>query len=282
MGVAEQTRARLRSLLMTEAVETPASMLDPLSARMAEEIGFKAGILGGSVAAMAVMGAPDIALITLSDLAEQTRRICRATTLPVIVDGDHGYGNALNVMRTVEEIAHAGAAAISIEDTLLPARFGAERAETISAAEFAGKIRAAVRAARESGIVIMARTTGGQSGGVDEALARCVRAEAEGADVLFLTEVTNLADLERVARATRLPIVVGGAKKVAPYEDLVPLRVRLLAKGHPAYLVGQAAVFAALRAEFGGGPTVEPGDLLRRYTRGDAFRDLAADVLKGD
>ncbi len=104
--------------------------------------------MGGSVAALTALGAPDIALLTLSELADQVRRTCRAGGLSVIVDADHGYGNALNVMRTVEELENAGAAALTIEDTLLPAAFGSSgAAELISLDEGLGKVRAAVAAA---------------------------------------------------------------------------------------------------------------------------------------
>ncbi len=105
----------------------PGSVYDATSIRIAEDLGFELGMFGGSVASLAVLGDPDIALITLTELAEQMRRMSRASALPVLVDADHGYGNALNVRRTVQELEAAGAAGLTIEDTLLPQAFGADR-----------------------------------------------------------------------------------------------------------------------------------------------------------
>src|SRR5258706_1838965 len=100
-----------------------ASVYDPISARIAQTLGCEAGLMGGSLASLAVLGAPDLIVITLTELAEQVRRSTRVSKVPLVIDGDHGYGNALNVMRTIEELDTAGAAAVSIEDTLLPRPF---------------------------------------------------------------------------------------------------------------------------------------------------------------
>ena len=124
-----QRRERLRAILNGSACIRPGSVYDATSVRIAEDLGFELGMFGGSVASLAVLGDPDIALITLTELAEQMRRMSRASTLPVLVDADHGYGNALNVRRTVQELETAGAAGLTIEDTLLPQAFG-QRAAT--------------------------------------------------------------------------------------------------------------------------------------------------------
>src|SRR5579862_9027483 len=118
-------RERFRAFLSGPRCVHPGSVFDPISARIAEDLGFEIGMFAGSVASLAVLGAPDIILLTLTDFAEQAYRICRAGNLPLLVDADHGYGNALNVMRTVEELETSGVAAIAIEDTLLPKAFGA-------------------------------------------------------------------------------------------------------------------------------------------------------------
>lgn len=146
---AENKRQRLTALLASDRCVMAGSVFDPLSARIAEEVGFEVGILGGSIASFTVLGAPDLMLLTLTELAEQTRRICRASQLPVLVDADHGYGNALSVMRTVEELASAGASGLSIEDTLLPRAFGSTQdARLTSLEEGVGRMRAAGSAAR--------------------------------------------------------------------------------------------------------------------------------------
>ena len=125
VATATDKRKALRRLMQGNACIRPATAFDPLSALAAQEIGYQAGMLAGSIASLCVLGAPDIALLTLTELAEQARRICRVSDLPLLVDGDHGYGNALNVRRTVVDLEAAGIAAVTIEDTLLPAAFGA-------------------------------------------------------------------------------------------------------------------------------------------------------------
>ncbi len=139
-------RAVLREILAGDKCLRPASVYDAISLRIAEDIGFEVGMFGGSAASLAVLGDPDIALITLTELAEQMRRMARAATLPVLVDADHGYGNALNVRRTVQELEMAGAAGLTIEDTLLPQAYGVSKQQLISHDEGVGKIRAALQA----------------------------------------------------------------------------------------------------------------------------------------
>ena len=138
-----EQRRRFRAILDGTACLSPASVYDPLSARVAESVGYRLGILAGSVSSNTTLAAPDLILLTLTDFADQVRRIMRVSDLSLLVDADHGYGNALNVMRTVQELEHAGVSAMSIEDTALPIRFGqAEGAdELISTAEMIGKLR---------------------------------------------------------------------------------------------------------------------------------------------
>src|SRR6201997_3939763 len=115
-----QRREKLRAILSGARCIRPGSVYDATSIRIADDLGFEVGMFGGSVASLAVLGDPDIALITLTELCEQMRRMSRAAALPVLVDADHGYGNALNVRRTVQELETAGTAGLTIEDTLLP------------------------------------------------------------------------------------------------------------------------------------------------------------------
>ena len=143
----DDRRRRFRAVLEGGVCVHPASVHDPISARIAEAIGFEIGMFAGSIASYTVLGAPDIVLLTLTEFAEQARRICRAGNLPLLVDADHGYGNALNVMRTVEELENAGVAALSIEDTDLPRGYGpADKAKLLSLEEGVGKMKAALAA----------------------------------------------------------------------------------------------------------------------------------------
>src|SRR5580692_8273351 len=139
-------RRRFRAVLAGDRCVHPGSVFDALSARIAEELGFEIGMFAGSIASFTVLGAPDLIVLALTEFAEQAYRICRAGNLPLLVDADHGYGNALNVMRTVEELENAGIAALTIEDTALPRSFGETKPQLISIEEGVGKMRAALAA----------------------------------------------------------------------------------------------------------------------------------------
>src|ERR1700745_1041146 len=136
-------REALRSILTGSGCIRPGSVYDATSIRIAEDLGFELGMFGGSVASLVVLGDPDIALITLTELCEQMRRMSRAAPLPARGDADHGYGNALNVRRTIQELEAAGAAGLTIEDTLLPLAFGEAKTQLISLEEGGGKIKEA-------------------------------------------------------------------------------------------------------------------------------------------
>src|ERR1700709_1695662 len=169
-----QRRQALRSILNAAGCIKPGSVYDATSIRIAEDLGFEVGMFGGSVASLAVLGDPDIALITLTELCEQMRRMSRAAPLPVLVDADHGYGNALNVRRTVQELEAAGAAGLTIEDTLLPQAFGQSWAQLIPREEGVGKMKAALDARDDPALVIMARTGAVPISGLDDAIARAM------------------------------------------------------------------------------------------------------------
>src|SRR3954449_6212392 len=159
-------RESLRAVLSGSTCIRPGSVYDAISIRIAEDLGFEVGMFGGSVASLAVLSDPDITLITLTELAEQMRRMSRAAALPVLVDADHGYGNALNVRRTVQELEAAGAAGLTIEDTLLPQPYGQAKTQLISLDEGVGKMKAALDARSDPSLVIIGRTGtrgGGQS-----------------------------------------------------------------------------------------------------------------------
>ena len=191
----------------------PASVYDAISMRIADDLGFEVGMFGGSVASLAILGDPDIALITLTELAEQVRRMTRAAALPVLVDADHGYGNALNVRRTVQELEAAGAAGLTIEDTLLPQAFGEAQPQLISLAEGLGKINAALDARSDPSLVIVGRTGALAITSLDDAIERAQAYEAAGVDALFFTGVKTRPQLDAIAAATTLPIVLGSPSR---------------------------------------------------------------------
>lgn len=210
--------------------------------------------MGGSLASMAVLGAPDVIVLTLTELAEQVHRCTRASDVPLVIDGDHGYGNALSVMRTVHELEHADAAAVSIEDTLLPRAFGStDEPRLISIDEGAGKMKAAVAARSDADFMILGRTGATAISGVDDAIARMQSYEGAGVDALMLTGLQSRQELDRIAAATSLPLVIGGVpESMCDPEYLASRRVRLWSGGHQTFNVAVKALYDAMKAVHGG------------------------------
>jgi carboxyvinyl-carboxyphosphonate phosphorylmutase len=273
-----QNREALRAILAGPRCVYPASVFDPISGRIASDLGFEMAMFAGSVASMTVLGAPDLIVLTLSEFAEQSRRITRACPLPLLVDADHGYGNALNVMRTVQELEQAGVAAMSIEDTRLPRDFGPiSKVSMISVEEGVGKMRAAVEARTDPGLVIAGRTSAMAISGVEETLARVKAYEACGVDAIFLAGLSSREQLDAIAPEIRLPIILGGAKPVLHDLDYLSARgVRICLQGHQTFAAAVKAVHDVMKAlRDGASPktlvTPETEALLRRLTEEDAY-----------
>jgi oxaloacetate decarboxylase len=241
-------REALRLILTGSICIRPGSVYDAISIRIAQDLGFEVGMFGGSVASLAVLGDPDIALITLTELAEQMRRMSRAARLPVLVDADHGYGNAMNVRRTVEELETAGAAGLTIEDTLLPQAFGQTGTQLISLPEGVGKMKAALDARDDPALVIMGRTGAVSITSLDDAVARARAYEAAGVDALFLTGVKTHSELEAISAATKLPIVGGFPEEMVDLDYLANQRVRIALQGHAPFAAATQAVYETLKA----------------------------------
>src|SRR5437899_4621976 len=243
----QKRRDALRLILTGSVCIRPGSVYDAISIRIAEDLGFEVGMFGGSVASLAVLGDPDIALITLTELAEQMRRMSRAAALPVLVDADHGYGNALNVRRTVQELETAGAAGLTIEDTLLPQAFGQTKTQLISPEEGVGKMKAALDGRGDPSLVIIGRTGAVSITGLDDAIARAKAYEAIGVDALFFTGIKTRGELETIAAATTLPIILGGlTEAMADWDFLSLQRVRIAVQGHAPIAAATQAVFDTL------------------------------------
>jgi carboxyvinyl-carboxyphosphonate phosphorylmutase len=278
-------REKLRSILSGPRCIHPGSVYDAISIRIAEDLGFEVGMLGGSVASLAVLGDPDITLITLTEFAEQIRRMSRAATLPVLVDADHGYGNALNVRRTVRELDAAGAAGLTIEDTLLPQTFGEKKTQVISLAEGVGKMKAAVDGRGDPTLVILARTGAASITSLGDAIERARAYEATGVDGLFFTGIKNRAELDAVAQATRLPIVLGGApEEMNDLDYLGERRVRIALQGHAPVAAATQAVYETLKALRVGTPPknlkgLASSDLTARVTRDAETKQRISELL---
>ena len=279
-------REKLRSVLSGSNCIRPGSVYDAISIRIAEDLGFEVGMFGGSVASLAVLGDPDVALITLTELAEQMRRMSRASALPVLVDADHGYGNALNVRRTIEELETAGAAGLTIEDTLLPQAFGETKTQLISLEEGVGKMKAALDARRDPSLVIVGRTGAVSISSLEDAIVRAKAYEACGVDALFFTGIKTKAELEAICEATRLPLILGGAPEAM--SDLAYLReqrVRIALQGHAPISAATRAVYETLKALREGLPPkalagLASADLTARVTRETAVGTRSAVFLK--
>ncbi|HEY0331690.1 MAG TPA: isocitrate lyase/PEP mutase family protein [Rhodopseudomonas sp.] len=278
-------REALRAILSGSRCARPASVYDALSMRIAEDLGFEVGMFGGSVASLAILGDPDIALITLSELAEQMRRMARAAALPVLVDADHGYGNALNVRRTVQELEGAGAAGLTIEDTLLPQPFGEDRPQLISREEGLGKIKASLDARGDPTLVIVGRTAALSISSLGDAIDRARAYEAAGVDALFFTGVKTRAQLEAISAATTLPLLLGGpSDEVCDADYLTARRVRIAVQGHAPIAAATQAVFETLKAVAEGTPPAQlkglaSSDLMDWLTRAALVKQRGASFL---
>ncbi|MFT5503766.1 MAG: carboxyvinyl-carboxyphosphonate phosphorylmutase [Gammaproteobacteria bacterium] len=252
-------RQALRAVFSGNQCIYPASVSDPLSARAAESLGFESMMFAGSIASLTVLGAPDIIVLTLSEFAAQANRICRASDKPLIVDADHGYGNAMNVKRTVEELETAGVSCLTIEDTLLPRRFGSEKSEFLSIAEGRGKMKAALAGRQDNDLVILGRTSSIDQHGVDEAIRRASEYLEAGVDGIMFVGVKTRADLEAISKSIDAPIMIGGAS--AELQDIKYLSdcgVRISLQGHQPYMAAVEAMYQSLKALREG---VAPADL---------------------
>ncbi|HEX2830835.1 MAG TPA: oxaloacetate decarboxylase [Burkholderiales bacterium] len=282
-----ERRNRLRELIAGNQCLSPASVYDALSARVAKSVGYEIGMLAGSVASNSTLGAPDLIVLTMTEFADQIRRITRASDLPLLVDADHGYGNALNVMRTVEECEHSGVSAMSIEDTILPTRFGNTGGEElISIPEGVGKMKAALAARSDPSLVIAGRTSALKVEGLEGALARAKAYAQCGVDAIFLVGVETIEQVKAVHDATKLPIIVGSAPASIKREDFAAAGARILLQGHQPI----AAAVKALREVYehlhkGGAPAalkdkIASNDEMNAMTRNDIWKGWQKDWLR--
>jgi len=195
---------RLRALLAARPFVAMPAVWDGISARMTLAAGFETAFLSGSCVAASRLGGPDLDLISFGEMFDSFTMVRNAAPdLLVLADGDHGYGNAMNVQRTVSAYGRAGAAAILIEDKITPRALTAEGKPCLPREEARMKIRAAVAAAKESGIMVLARTDCRPTRGIDEAVARIEMYVEEGADILFLDSPADEAEIRRAVAAAQ-------------------------------------------------------------------------------
>jgi carboxyvinyl-carboxyphosphonate phosphorylmutase len=243
-------------------------------------------MFAGSVASLTVLGAPDLIVLTLTEFAAQANRICRAGNLPLMCDADHGYGNALNVMRTVEELEMAGVAGLSIEDTELPVPFGSGgKPRLISIDEGVGKMRAAVAARQDGDLMIAGRTSAPSISGIADTIVRLKAYEKSGVDALFVVGVKTRADLDAIAAEVKLPLILGGVGAEIMDRDLLAQRgVRLCLQGHQPFAAAVRAVHDTLKALREGTPPekltgVADDEMMKRYMRNGDYAKWMKDWL---
>ncbi len=272
---------RLRKLLEKPGLLVAPACFDALSARLVERAGFPISFMSGFAVAGARLGLPDTGLISYAEMLDQGRNICGAVSIPVIGDGDTGYGNAMNVKRTVAGYAQAGFACVMIEDQLAPKRCGhTEGKQVVVRDEALARIRAACDARDEGAdILVMARTDANQTHGFDEAMAR-MRAFAEaGADILFLEAPQSVDEMRGFCAGVDRPcmanMVEGGKTPVLPPEELAKLGFRIAI--YPLALL--AAAIAAMKgalAEIGAGRRPAGGATFAEIRDLVGFTDYAA------
>ena len=281
-------RERFRQVLSRDTCTVAANIFDPLSARIAQMLEYEVCFLSGSVGKVANLGVPDIVLYNMSDAVDHCRRITRMADVSLMVDGEDGFGNAVNVVRTVKELESAGVSAIEIEDNVAPLRFNAEDQGLYSKTEQVGKLEAALAARTDPTTVIVARTAVLAHCPLDEALDR-MRAYAQtGVEAIRLVGLRTREQLAAVHEATNLPLTVLGppADMMNDRAFLAAKGVRILMLGNPAFAMAVKAVYDCLKHLKDGGALEDLAqqqaspDLLRAVNRTDEFIALQEKYLR--
>ncbi len=236
----------LRKLLNGPGIIRAPGAYDAWSARLVEMAGFPAVYMTGYGVSASVIGQPDIGLLTMTEMAAQARNMAAALSVPLIADGDNGYGGVLNVVRTVREYEAAGVAAIQLEDQVLPKRCGhMEGKQLVPKEEMVAKVRAAVHARRDPDFVIIARTDARAVNGFDDAMERALAYAEAGADVIFFEAPQSEAEMEEVARTLKLPLL---ANMVEHGKTPFLTGERLAALGYKIVIYPVSALYAATKA----------------------------------
>jgi 2-methylisocitrate lyase-like PEP mutase family enzyme len=236
---------QIRDLVAGDTILMP-GVYDAITARIAARLGFDIVFISGYSVSAARLGEPDFGFLTESEMADAARSVTRVSDAPVIVDADTGYGNAVNVMRTVADFQDAGAAGIFLEDQVWPKKCGHfQGKQVIPAAEHAAKIKAAADARGERDLFIVARTDARQPNGLDDAIKRCLAYKDAGADALFVEAPQSIAELEQIAKELPPPIVANMIERgVTPHLS----RSELKDLGFQLIVCPLAALYAATKA----------------------------------
>ena len=226
-------RAKFRALAEAKDILVLPGAYDALSAKLAEAAGFDAVYMTGYGQSASKLGAPDVGLMTMSEMAERAKDMCAAVSIPVVCDGDTGFGNVVNLVRTVREYERAGAAAIQLEDQTMPKKCGHMLGrQVVDAEEMVNKLRAAAAARRDPNFLIIARTDARTNHGIDEAIRRARPYEQAGADVIFVESLESIEEMRMVNQAVSKPtianMVEGGRTPYLTAQELQDLGYRLV------------------------------------------------------
>jgi carboxyvinyl-carboxyphosphonate phosphorylmutase len=271
-----RTSTRLRRMLAEPGLIVAPGAYDGFSARLIEAAGFSAVYMTGAGTAASHLGQPDLGLTTLTEMATHASHLAGCISLPLIADADTGYGNALNVVRTVREYEKAGVAGLHIEDQVAPKKCGhIAGKQIVPAAEFADKIRAAVEYRTDPDLVIIARTDARAVSGLDDAIERANLYREAGADVIFFEAPQSLAEIERVSREVKAPLlanmVQGGRTPAVKVSELERLGFKIVIFPGVCMRAAVPAIESALeRLKQTGtdwpedGPVMGPMDIFRK------------------
>ena len=281
-------RDRFREVLARPDCTLAANIFDPLSARIAHMLGYEVCFLSGSVGKVANLGVPDIVLYNSSDSVDHCRRIMRMADVSLMLDGEEGFGNAVNTMRTIKELESVGVSAIEIEDNIARTQFNAWDSGLISKAEQVGKLEAAVAARIDPGTVIVARTSVLTYCSMAEAVDRISAYSQTGVEAVRLTGLKTREQLEAIHQATPLPLTV-----LSPPDDMrndpefmAANGVSIVMAGNPAYGMAVKAVYDCFKHLKDGGDVAElasreaPAALLREVNRTDEFIAMQEKYLR--
>ncbi len=270
-------RRRLRELLAGPTPVLAPGAYDALSARLVEQAGFDVVYMTGFGTSAGLLGRPDVGLLGMSEMVDNARRMAAAIDVPLIADADTGYGNPLNVVRTVQEYERAGVAGLHLEDQIMPKRCGHMSGKAvIPTEEMVEKLHAAVAARQDPDLVLIARTDSRATHGLDDALARAHAFREAGADVLFVEALEGEAEIELVARELAgVPLLFnwaeGGRTPPLPFERLQELGYALVIMPISTLMAATKAMRATLAAiREAGTPLPALGDM----TGFDEFLDL--------
>ena len=263
-------KTRIQCILdQVGAISFP-GVYDTLSARITEQIGFPMGFVSGYSVAATAIGEPDLGLLTQTEMTERARHICASVSIPIIVDADTGYGNPLNVYRTVNDLIAAGAAGCFLEDQVWPKKCGHMRGKkVIEREQYLQKIHAAVEARDGRDFFIVARTDAEAAVDLDEAIIRVEKARELGADASFVEAPDSVEQLAEIGRRAPGPnvanMIEGGKTPVLPREQLAAMGFHLILYPLTGLFTAAGAMLALYQKLFDTGTTLGEEDLLMRF-----------------